>query len=179
MGNKISSEQSNHINQHWYSFLFLSMRRSRISQGCLVLQFLLRTTSLRSCTVIRWTPSLLRPRESGTLSTPSMGAAWRTSIPSCTTACTATWTGWGSCHCHHLPLLTCSWGHFLKIGPDSFRGMKCVDDLVLLFSFHCRPLWMAVLDFLGQPEGKNWKWHETFFTSMTNYDCPLLLYKEV
>lgn len=56
--------------------------------------------------------------------------------------------------------------------------MKCA-DLVLLFSFQCRPLWMAVLDFLVQPEGKNWKWHETLFTSVTIYDCPLLLYKEV
>lgn len=149
----MSSESSNPINQHFCSFLFLSTRRSRNSQGCLGLRFPLPTTSLRSCIVIKPIPSLLRPGESGTSSTPSMGAAWRTSIPSCTTACTATWTGWGSSCWHPLLLVTWCYGHFLKIGPHSFRGMKCADDRVLLLSVQGGPLWMIVLDFLVQPEG--------------------------
>lgn len=55
--------------------------------------------------------------------------------------------------------------------------MKCADGLLLLFSFQHRPLQMVTLDFLVQPEGKNWKWHETLFSSVAN--CPLLLHKEV
>lgn len=57
--------------------------------------------------------------------------------------------------------------------------MKCADDLILLFSLQCRPLWMVVLDFLVQPGGKKWKRHEMLFSSVTNCGYPLLLCKEV
>lgn len=57
--------------------------------------------------------------------------------------------------------------------------MKCADDLILLFSLHCRPLWLVVLDFLVQPEGKNWKRHKPLFSGVMNYGYPLLLCKEV
>lgn len=57
--------------------------------------------------------------------------------------------------------------------------MKCADDLMLLFSLRCSPWWMVVLDFLVQPEDKNWKQHETLFSGVTDYVYPLLLCKEV
>lgn len=101
-----------------FLFLFSSMRRSRSSLGCLVLLFLLRISSLRSHIVIKWMPSLLRPGVSRTSSMPSMAAAWRTSIPFCTTACTAIWTGWGSWCSLWAPTLV---GHLqpLTLGLDA------------------------------------------------------------
>lgn len=61
------------------------------------------------------------------------------------------------CHLNRVRLLLVSpssLGHFLQIGPNSFRGLKCADVLLLLFSLQCGPLGMVVLHFLVQTKGK-------------------------
>lgn len=53
-----------------------------------------QTSCLSWSTATRWTPASRRRGRAETSSTPSTGAAWRTSTPSSTTGCTATSTRW-------------------------------------------------------------------------------------